>query len=119
MAYAIAFFGISWPDRIVRSRLFKWLLRGPVTVFIVLILMTSVHQVGDFYGTPYSVAIPIVTVLTVLLIEHLVTLIFPFLERWIFNGGEHENIQLLQTFSERLVTSGDLRQFLETILAAV
>ncbi|MGD8457605.1 MAG: histidine kinase N-terminal 7TM domain-containing protein [Anaerolineales bacterium] len=119
MAYAIAFFGVSWPDRIVRSRLFKWLLRGPVTVFIVLILMTSVHHVGNFYGTPYSVAIPIVTVLTVLLIEHIVTLVYPFMERWIFNGGEHENIQLLQTFSERLVTTGDLRQFLETILASV
>ena len=119
MAYAIAFFGVSWPDRVVRSRLLKWVLRGPVTVFIVLILMTSVHQVGDFYGTPYSVAIPIVTVITVLVIEHVVTLIFPYLERWFFHGGEHDNIQLLQGLSERLVTTGDLRQFLETILAAV
>lgn len=119
MAYAVAFFGVSWPDRVVRSRLLKWLLRGPVTLFIVLILMTSVHQVGDFYGTPYSVAIPIVTVVTVLIIEHLVTLVYPFLERWFFHGGEHANIQLLQTLSERLVTTGDLRQFLETILAAI
>jgi len=31
MAYAVAFFGVSWPDRVVKSRLFKWLLRGPVT----------------------------------------------------------------------------------------
>src|SRR4030095_1140700 len=30
MAYAVAFFGVSWPDRVVKSRLFKWLLRGPV-----------------------------------------------------------------------------------------
>lgn len=119
MAYAIAFFGVSWPDRVVRSRLLKWVLRGPVTVFIVLILITSLHQVGDIYGTPYSVAIPIVTVITVLLFEHLITLIYPYLERWFFHGGEHDNIQLLQTLSERLVTTGDLRQFLETILAAV
>jgi len=28
MAYAVAFFGVSWPDRVVKSRLFKWLLRG-------------------------------------------------------------------------------------------
>ena len=27
MAYAVAFFGVSWPDRLVKSRLFKWLLR--------------------------------------------------------------------------------------------
>ena len=36
MAYSVAFFGVSWPDRIVRSRLLKWMLRGPVTLFIVL-----------------------------------------------------------------------------------
>ena len=28
MAYSVAFFGVSWPDRLVKSRLFKWLLRG-------------------------------------------------------------------------------------------
>ncbi len=30
MAYAVAFFGVSWPDRVVKSRLFKWIMRGPV-----------------------------------------------------------------------------------------
>ena len=29
MAYAVAFFGVSWPDRVIKSRLFKWILRGP------------------------------------------------------------------------------------------
>jgi hypothetical protein len=27
MAYAVAFFGVSWPDRVVKRRLFKWLMR--------------------------------------------------------------------------------------------
>src|SRR6266545_8118592 len=36
MAYAVAFFGVSWPDRVVKSRLFKWLLRGPVTASLAL-----------------------------------------------------------------------------------
>jgi len=31
MAYAVAFFGVSWPDRVVKSRLLKLLQRGPVT----------------------------------------------------------------------------------------
>jgi hypothetical protein len=119
MAYAIAFFGISWPDRVVKSRLLKWIIRGPVTVFLVLILMTGVQRLGNYYGTSYSVAIPIVTVVTVLLIEHLVTLVFPLVERWFFHGGEHDNIQLLQALSERLVTTGDLKEFLQAILAAV
>lgn len=36
MAYAVAFFGVSWSDRVVKARLFTWLLRGPVTASIVL-----------------------------------------------------------------------------------
>jgi hypothetical protein len=31
MAYAVAFFGVSWPDRVVKRRLAKWLMRGPFT----------------------------------------------------------------------------------------
>lgn len=119
MAYAIGFFGVHWPDRVVRSRLLKWLLRGPVTVFLVLILMTGVAEVGESYGSPYSVAIPITTVLTILFMEHVITLVFPYLDRWLFHGGDHESIELLEKLSERFLTTSDLRQFLEAVLAAV
>jgi hypothetical protein len=34
MAYSVAFFGVSWPDRVFKSRLINWLLRGPVTASI-------------------------------------------------------------------------------------
>lgn len=119
MAYAIGFFGVSWPDRVVRSRLLKWILRGPVTVFVVLILMTTIYETGSYYESQNSVVIPIVTVVTVLLMEHIITLIFPYIERWFLHGGERENIQLLQSLSERLITTNDLSQFLEAILAAV
>jgi len=27
MAYSVAFFGVAWPDRVVKRRLFKWLMR--------------------------------------------------------------------------------------------
>ncbi|MFC1936120.1 histidine kinase N-terminal 7TM domain-containing protein [Chloroflexota bacterium] len=119
MAYAVAFFGAPWPDRLVKSRLVKWFLRGPLTVFFVLILMTIAHETGSFFGAPYTVTIPIITVTTVLLMEHVLTLVFPLAERWFFNGGERENIQLLQELSDRLITSGDLKQFLEAVLASV
>jgi hypothetical protein len=76
-------------------------------------------RVGDLYGTTFTVAIPIITALTVLFMEHLITLVYPFIERWFFHGGERDNIQLLQTLSERMITRGDLREFLEAILAAV
>ncbi|MDL1909910.1 hypothetical protein FBQ81_04345 [Chloroflexi bacterium CFX6] len=120
MAYAVAFFGVSWPDRVVKSRLFKWLLRGPVTASLALGLMTIVRRAGEvFGGEPYTGFVPLVMVVTVLLFEHAITLLFPLWERVLFFGRDREEIQLLQNIEERLLTQGDLRQFLENVLAAV
>ena len=120
MAYAVAFFGVSWPDRVVKSRLFKWLLRGPVTASLALAVMTIVRRAGVFFGgEPYSAFVPLVMVVTVLLFEHAVTLFSPLWERLLFFGRDRAELQLLQNIEERLLTRGDLQQFLETVLAAV
>jgi hypothetical protein len=120
MAYAVAFFGVSWPDRLVKSRLFKWLLRGPVTASLALATMTLVRRTGEFLGgEPYSGFVPLAVVVTVLLFEHAVTLFSPLWERFLFYGRDRAEVQLLQNVEERLLTRGDLQQFLETVLAAV
>jgi hypothetical protein len=120
MAYAVAFFGVSWPDRVVKSRLFKWLLRGPVTASLALAVITIVRRAGLYFeGEPYSGFVPLTMVVTVLLFEHAVTLFSPLWERLLFFGRDHAELQLLQNIEERLLTRGDLQQFLETVLAAV
>src|ERR1051325_6696619 len=120
MAYAVAFFGVSWPDRVVKSRLFKWLLRGPVTASLALTLMTLVRRAGElFEGNPYTGFVPLVMVATVLLFEHAITLLSPLWERVLFFGRDRAEIQLLQNIEERLLTRSDLQQFLENVLAAV
>lgn len=120
MAYAVAFFGVSWPDRVVKSRLFKWLLRGPVTASLALTMMTLVRRAGElFEGDPYTGFVPLVMVATVLLFEHAITLLSPIWERVLFFGRDRAEIQLLQNIEERLLTRSDLQQFLENVLAAV
>ncbi len=119
MAYAVAFFGVPWPDRIVRSRLLKWVLRGPITVFIMLFLITITNQLYGFFGAPYTVAIPIVSVVSVMFSEHIITLVYPYIDRWLLQRGDEDQYYLLQSLSERLISAGDLRQFLEAILAGV
>src|SRR5512141_1913538 len=120
MAYAVAFFGVSWPDRVVKSRLFKWLLRGPVTASLALAVMTIVRRAGVlFEGQQYSAFVPLAVVVTVLLFEHAITLFSPLWERLLFFGRDHAELELLQNIEERLLTRGDLQQFLETVLAAV
>ncbi len=120
MAYAVAFFGVSWPDRVVKSRLFKWLLRGPVTASLALAVVTIIRRAGLYFGgEEYSAFVPLSMVVTVLLFEHAVTLFSPLWERFLFFGRDHAELQLLQNIEERLLTRGDLQQFLETVLAAV
>ena len=119
MAYAVAFFGVSWPDRVVKSRLFKWIMRGPVTASLGLGLMTVVRRAGALMGTEYSVLVPLTMVATVLLFEHAITIFAPLWERYLFFGRDRSELQLLQNVEERLLTQGDLQQFLETVLAAV
>lgn len=119
MAYAVAFFGVPWPDRVVKRRLFKWLMRGPVTASTVLAVTTLVRRAGLMYGVDYSALVPVVMVGTLLIMEHFITLVAPVWERWLFHGGDPADMNLLQTLEERLLTMGDLRQFLEAVLAAV
>ena len=120
MAYAVAFFGVSWPDRLVKSRLFKWIMRGPVTASVALGLMTVVRRASELLrGNPYSAAVPFVMVVSVLLLEHMITLASPIWERVLFLGGDRAEVLLLQNIEERLLTRGDLQQFLEAVLAAV
>ena len=119
MAYAVAFFGVSWPDRVIKSRLFKWIMRGPVTASTTLALMTVVRRGGELLGTPYSAFVPFTMVATVLLMEHAITFAAPVWERWLFFGRDRNELELLQNIEERLLTQSDLQQFLEAVLAAV
>ena len=119
MAYSVAFFGVSWPDRVVKRRLFKWIMRGPVTASTVLALVTVVRRLGERFGETYSEAVPIVMVGSLLLMEYVVTLAAPHWERLLFHGGDQADMTLLQSLEERLLTRGDLYQFLESVLTAV
>jgi hypothetical protein len=119
MAYAVAFFGVSWPDRVIKSRLFKWIMRGPVTASTALALMTVVRRSGELLGSPYNPFVPFIVVVTVLSLEHAITFAAPLWERWLFFGNDRGELQALQNFEERLLTQSDLQQFLEAVLAAV
>jgi hypothetical protein len=119
MAYAVAFFGVSWPDRVIKSRLVKWIMRGPVTASAALALMTIVRRGGELLGTPYNAFVPFTMVATVLLMEHAITFAAPLWERVFFFGRDRKELELLQNIEERLLTQSDLQQFLEAVLAAV
>jgi hypothetical protein len=119
MSYSVAFFGVPWPDRVVKRRLFKWLMRGPVAASTVLAITTFSRRAAAAIGLDLTAIMPAIMAGSILILEHLITLVSPYLERRLFYGSEREDIDLIQTLDERLLTRDDLQQFLEAILAAM
>ena len=115
MAYAVAFFGVPWPDRVVKRRLIKWVMRGPVTASTVLAVVTITRRAG---GRIEDFA-PVVMVGTLLLMQYMITMLAPLWERWFLNPWEQDKLELIQNLEERLLTTDDMRQFLESVIAAV
>ena len=119
MAYAAAFFGVDWPDRLVKSRLFRWIMRGPVTASLLLALIAFARYVTRPLGAATVASIEIVvTVGTILIMQFLITLIAPWVERRLFYSGDDTSIETLQNLEARALTNSDLAQFLEAVLAA-
>ena len=119
MAYAVAFFGVSWPDRVIKLRLAKWLMRGPITASLVLALTTITRRIGVVFGVEYTSLVPFIMVGSILVLEHLITVTSPIWERLLFRGRERVDVRQLQAFEERFLTATDLQQYLEALLAAV
>jgi hypothetical protein len=119
MAYAVAFFGVPWPDRVVKSRLFKWILRGPVMASFVLALTTIMRRLGGAFGASYTALVPITMVVSILMGQYLITLFSPLWERYLFYGKDQNDLSALRNLEDRLLTRNDLQQFMEMILAAV
>lgn len=119
MAYAVAFFGVSWPDRLVKARLFKWLMRGPATASITLAVVTLLRRTTSALGVSADALLPIAMVATILICEYLITILAPIGERWFFFGDDRDELTALKQLEEQLVTRNDLRQFLEMVLAAM
>jgi hypothetical protein len=119
MAYAVAFFGVAWPDRVIKRRLFKWLMRGPFTASTALAITTLAKRAGESFKLEYQAVVPILMVAIILIMEHSITLIAPLWERWSLGSSDRTDIDLLQTLEERLLTTSDLREFLESVLTAI
>jgi hypothetical protein len=118
MAYAIAYFGVSIPDRVVKARLFQWIMRGPVVASSVLAVAVVVNRTTQLLGLKGTGVASFAMVATLLLLQFVITLIRPPVERWLFYGADREDVARLHLLEERLLTTGDLRQFLESVLNA-
>lgn len=119
MAYSVAYSGVTYPDRVVKSRLFQWILRGPVVASTVLTVTVLVNRAAIRFDMENSRLIPFAMVATLLLLQYLITFVRRPIERWLFYGRDRSDVIRLQVLEDRLLTTGDLKQFLESVLNAI
>ena len=119
LAYPLSFFGSSVPDRVVKSELLRFVLRGPGTALLALAVIIFISPVQQILSLPGGDFVPFAVVAVILLWQWGVHLALPWLERHlIYSGEDSDHLQKLQDLSERLLTRTDLQQLLEAILAA-
>jgi hypothetical protein len=121
MVYVVALFGTSQPDRVARSSLFQWLLRGPFVASTVLVIMVLTGRMVRGLGFDPTQVVAVAAVASLLLLQYGITLVRLPLERLLFYGGRADqgDLRRLQMLEERLLTANDTEQYLETVVAAV
>jgi len=119
MTYTVSFFGFPWPDRVIKSRLFRWIMRGPATASLTLGVTTLITRLGIQFNVNVSSLIVLGMVATIVLFEYFVTIFAPIWERLFFNGSDREELAKIRKLEDILLTKNDLEQFLELILATL
>ncbi len=118
LAYSVAFFGALTPDRVVKHRLVRFLLRGPLVATLVVVLITAASRAESWLGLPSRRLMLFGVVGVILLLQLAVELAKPLIDRALYRQDQPE-IEWIQQLSSRLLTTTDLRQFLENVLTAL
>ncbi len=118
LAYSVAFFGTLMPDRVIKHRMVRFLLRGPVTAFLALIAFGVGLTVEPWLGLAQYTLSLVALAVAVIGAQLGVELLKPIIDLALYRSGAAEVIRV-QELSQRLLTTADLHQFLENVLAAI
>lgn len=119
MAYSIAFVGSLLPERLVKAQMLQFFLRGPVVAIATLAVIVWVPRASAVLGLPGDRLMPLLVVALILSLQWAITLVRPYLERWLVYVGDQMEIRRIQELEQRLLTGADFQQMLDTILTAV
>ncbi len=119
LSYPLSFFGSSYPDRVVKTDLLRFVLRGPATAFLALAVILIITPATRVLGLPGNSFIQFAVVAVVLCWQWFIAIALPTVEkRLIYSDEDDDQLEKLQTLSERLLTRSDLVQLLDAILAS-
>ena len=120
LAYPLSFFGSDVPDRVVKTELLRFILRGPATALLALVAIIYTDPCDRRTGPPRANlhAIRGGRRSPGLAVDDRVKLAARLEKRLIYSDEDDDQINKLQNLSDQLLTQTDLVQLLEAILAA-
>jgi len=118
LAYPLSFFGSDLPDRVVKADLLRFMLLGPCTGLLALVVIIYNAPFSRLLGGLGEEFMPFMVVAIILLWQWSVDVALPYLERKLIYFDDTEQVNQLQNLNERLFTRADLNQLLEANLEA-
>jgi hypothetical protein len=118
MSYTVVYFGVLTPDRVVRYRLLRFFMRGPVVAILVILSIQTLPTVERILGLPRDIVL--FSVITgVIVSSQLILSVSKMLVDRLVYREDTEEVAWLRELDRRLLTTSDLRQFLENNLSAL
>lgn len=118
MSYTVAYFGVLTPDRVVRYRLIRFFMRGPIVAILVILAIQIVPAVEKQLGLPRDIALFSVITGVIISSQLLLSISKGLVDRLIYRE-DREEIAWLRELDRRLLTTSDVRQFLENSLGSM
>ena len=118
MAYTVAYFGVLTPDRVVRYRLLRFFTRGPIVAILVILAVQTLPTVERILGLPRNIILFSVITGVIVTSQLILSVTKSLVDRAIYREDKEE-ISWLRELDRRLLTTSDLRQFLENHLSSL
>lgn len=118
MSYTVAYFGVLTPDRVVRYRLLRFFMRGPVVAILVILAVQVVPKVEVILGLPRDIILFGVVTSVIVFSQLILSVTKSLVDRLIYREDRDE-VAWLRELDRRMLTTSDLRELLENNLVAL
>lgn len=118
MAYTVAFEGALAPDRIIKQKFIHFMLRGPILAIGVVTALTILPIIEPWLPVSPDTLLAATIIVGIITFEMLISRGKPYIDR-LFFWQDRREVRQIQELDARLLTTTDLRQLLENILAAM
>jgi hypothetical protein len=118
MTYTVTYQGALQSDRIIKQKFLHFMLRGPIVAVGVVTALAIAPSVEDWLHLTRETLVSATVIVGIIIFEMLISRGKPYLDRVLFWQDRRE-VKQIQELDARLLTTSDLRQILENILAAM